>query len=69
MDCIKAGESVPVYPNAPKCCAGLVFEAPARSLIGLAGTCEKGSNRLPSNDKKTQQKPEIKLSLPNQMVK
>ncbi|MBL7665224.1 MAG: hypothetical protein JNM93_08825 [Bacteriovoracaceae bacterium] len=68
-DCIKEGESVPVYPGAPNCCQGLHFEAPANNLLGFSGSCEKNTKRHPSADQKNEEKVEITPTLPNQKIK
>ena len=37
--CVEEGRSIPVYPNAPKCCEGLSVRPPPKGLMGSAGTC------------------------------
>lgn len=68
-ECLKEGESVPVYPGAPKCCEGLHLQAPTNNLLGFSGSCEKNTKRHPSAEKKADEKPEISLTLPGQKIK
>jgi hypothetical protein len=39
--CIKEGGSIPVIPNAPDCCAGLIRIPPKPDIVGSAGICVK----------------------------
>ncbi len=53
--CAEEGETIPVVPNPPKCCNGLVLIPPkASNILGISGICTaKCGNRICDSDTET----------------